>query len=272
MINTFDTRPVAVPIKKIIQENDTTRTYVFDYSVHGKPGQFVMFWIPGVDEKPFSIALDDNNELWITICNVGPATEELFKLKVGDKVGIRGPFGTSYEIKEGEHVALVAGGYGAAPMYFTAHEALKKGCKVEFLIGARNEDLLIYTQKILGLPDTTLHISTDDGSAGFKGYVTQVLEKLLSEKKIDKVCTCGPEVMMEVVGGVCDKAGVKCLMSVEKYMKCGFGVCGQCAIDHTGELACKKGPVMDWDYVKTLEEFGNYHRDSVGKKHFFKTK
>ena len=85
-IKTFDSRPVALPIKKIVKENETTNTYVFEYFLGSKPGQFVMMWIPGVDEKPFSIAFDDGNEFWLTICNVGPSTEELFKLKEGDKV------------------------------------------------------------------------------------------------------------------------------------------------------------------------------------------
>lgn len=269
-IKTFDTRPIALAVKKIIKENDYVNTYVFDYYLGSKPGQFVMMWIPGVDEKPFSIAFDDGNEFWLTISKVGGATEEIFKLKEGDKVGIRGPFGTSYDFEEGDHLALVAGGYGAAPMYFIAHEALKKNCKIEFLIGARNEGYLLYVKKILGLGNSvSLHISTDDGSAGVKGFVTHLLETVLKKEKLDKIFTCGPEMMMHAVGKIADANGVKCLLSVEKYMKCGIGVCGQCSIDDTGVLACVDGPVMDYDYVKNLPEFGKYHRDAQGKKHLF---
>lgn len=262
----FDTRPVALKIEKIVQENPTTCTFVFKYPLGAKPGQFVMMWIPGVDEKPFSVAYDDGKEFWLTIASVGGATEKLFVLKKGDKVGIRGPFGTCYEFKKGDHLALVAGGYGAAPMYFVAHEAVSKGCKVEFLVGARNKDLLLFTHKVLGLGNVDLHVATDDGSAGKKGYVTAILEDLLKNKGINKVFTCGPEVMMKAVGEISEKARADCFLSMEKYMKCGFGVCGQCAIDDTGDLACKKGPVMAYDYVKKLPEFGKYHRDSVGKK------
>jgi len=267
MIKTFNTRPVAIAIKKIVKENEYTNTYIFDYTLHSKPGQFIMMWIPGVDEKPFSVALDDHNELWITVCKVGPATEELFKLKVGDKVGIRGPFGTSYNIEKDDHLALVAGGYGAAPMYFVAHEAGKIGAKVEFLVGARSEEYLLYTQKILGLGNVNLHISTDDGSAGKKGFVTELLKDVMKKEKITKVFTCGPEIMMKFVGEIAEDNGAECFLSVEKYMKCGFGVCGQCAIDGTGVLACKSGPVMNWKKVKELSEFGKYHRDAQGKKH-----
>lgn len=269
-IKKFDSKPVALPIKKIIHENDSVNTYVFEYPLNSQPGQFVMMWIPGVDEKPFSISFDDGKEFWITVCKVGLATEKLFEMKVGDKVGIRGPLGTFYKFKDGEHLALVAGGYGSAPMYFVAYKALNSGCKVEFLIGARNKDLLLFVQKIMGLSSINLHIATNDGSAGVKGFVTQILEDVLNKEKIDKIFTCGPEVMMNAVGKIADSHNVELSLSVEKYMKCGLGVCGQCAIDHTGDLICKKGPVMSWDYVKKLSEFGKYHRDAQGKKIYFK--
>lgn len=270
-IKNFDSKPVALKIKKIVQETETIRTFIFDYKLGAKPGQFVMMWIVGVDEKPFSVSFDNGKELWLTVAKVGLATEKLFELKEGDKVGIRGPFGTSYEFEKGDNLALVAGGYGAAPMYFVAREAIAKGCKVDFFIGARNKDLLLFAKKVTGLKNVNLHFSTNDGSAGFKGFVTEVLEKILKEKKgkINKVFTCGPELMMKAVGEISQKYKAKCFMSVEKYMKCGLGVCGQCAIDDTGELVCKKGPVMPYDYVKKLPEFGKYHRDSVGKKVMF---
>lgn len=270
MLKHFDSRPLALSIKKIISENENTNTYVFEYSLHSKPGQFAMIWIPGVDEKPISIAYDDGKEFWLTICRVGDGTKALFELKEGDRVGIRGPYGTSYEFKKGDHLALVAGGYGAAPMYFVANEALKVGAKVEFILGARSEDLLLYRHKISALGSSVkLHCSTNDGSFGFKGFNTHLLDEVLSKVKVNKVFTCGPELMENAVGEVAMKHKVKCWVSVEKYMKCGFGVCGQCAIDDTGELACMKGPVMNYEYLKKLPEFGKYHRDAQGKKHHF---
>ncbi len=102
------------------------RTFTFDGSLGAAPGQFLMLWLPGVDEKPFSVAYDDGSETKITFFAVGPMSETLAKSKVGDLVGLRGPFGTSYEWKSGDHIALVAGGYGAAPMFFVASEAQKQ--------------------------------------------------------------------------------------------------------------------------------------------------
>ncbi len=267
----FDSRFVALPIKRIIPENDFVNTYVFEYPLGGKPGQFLMLWLPGVEEKPMSIAYDDGKEFWVTVCNVGPMTNELFKLKEGDVVGIRGPLGTHYEFESGSKLALVAGGYGAAPMYFVANEALERGCSVDFLIGARNKDLLLYTHKILAL-GVDLHIATNDGSAGKEGFVTRILGELMEEKKFDYVFSCGPEVMMKAVGEIAHSAGVECFLSMEKYMKCGIGVCGQCALDDTGDLVCKKGPVMAYEYLKNLPEFGVYHRDAQGKKHYLNAK
>ncbi|MBI4231861.1 dihydroorotate dehydrogenase electron transfer subunit [Candidatus Peregrinibacteria bacterium] len=268
-IKHFDSRFQMMPIKRIIEENPTTKTFVFEYELGSKPGQFLMLWIPGVDEKPMSVAYDDGKEFWVTTCKVGPFSEHLHTLKEGDLLGIRGPLGTHYNFKKGEHLALVSGGYGAAPMYYVANEAVKLGCKVDFLIGARTKDLLLYIQKVLGLGGVDLHISTNDGSEGFEGFVTVLLDRLLEKGGVDKVFTCGPEVMMNAVGAVVDKHGTETWMSMEKYMKCGVGVCGQCAVDDSGELVCKKGPVMPWKSLKNLPEMGKYHRDAQGKKHYF---
>lgn len=268
-IKKFDSRFKILPISNIIVENESTKTFVFKYSLEAKPGQFIMLWLPGIDEKPMSIAFCDDDEFWITVCNVGLTSGGLHDMKVGDKVGVRGPFGTYYEFNEGEYLALVAGGYGVAPMYFVAYEAVKKGCAVDFFNGARSADLILYAHKILGL-GVTMHVATNDGSAGYKGFVTDVLDNILTEKKIDKVFSCGPEVMMKAVGLVADKHNVNSFLSMEKYMKCGIGVCGQCAIDNTGQLACIDGPVMNWKDVRDLPEIGNYHRDAQGKKHYYK--
>lgn len=243
------------------------KTFIFEYSVGAKPGQFVNVWVPGLNEKPFSVAYDDGKELWLTICAVGPTSQKICEMKVGDKLGIRGPFGTHFEIKHGQHLALVGGGYGAAPLYFVTKEALKVGCKVEFILGARNKDLLIYTERVGQLENVNLHIATDDGSVGHKGYNTQVLEEVLKHNKIDCIMTCGPEMMMKRVSDIAFDAGVEAQISVERYMKCGFGICGNCTVDDLGIRTCSEGPVMPNELVRQIKEFGKYHRDAEGKKH-----
>lgn len=265
----IDVEHKAVAIAKIVEENDCVRTFIFNHSVGAKPGQFVDLWVPGVNEKPFSVAYDDGKQLWLTICSVGPTTQELFKYKVGDKVGIRGPFGTEFKINEGDHLALVGGGYGAAPLYFVTKEALKKNCKVEFIVGARNKDLLLYTERIQALEGVKLHTATDDGSDGHHGYNTQVLEKVLEDGEVNMIMTCGPEMMMKRVSEIALEKEINAQISVERYMKCGFGICGNCTVDDLGIRTCMEGPVMDNEIVKTIDEFGKYHRDPQGKKHEF---
>jgi len=277
-IKKFNTIPEMLPIKAIVKETDTIWTFVFDAKVDGwelgsKPGQFVMMWIPGFDEKPFSIARDDGKEFWLTIAKVGPATEKLFTFKVGQYVGIRGPYGTSYTFKKGDHLALLAGGYGAAPLYNVALHAAKLGCKIEFIAGARNKDLLLYRERVKKLGGGKMagkvkyHACTNDGSEGFAGFNTVYLEELLKkDKTINKILTCGPEVMMKKAAELGVKYKRESQVSIERYMKCGFGVCGQCCIDDTGLRACKDGTIFDGKTALKFKEFGIYHRDSVGMK------
>ncbi len=261
--------PKVVPIAKIENENEIVKNFYFDISLDSKPGQFVMLWLPGVDEKPISIALDDGNQLVLTICSRGKTTQQMAEMKVGDKLGIRGPFGTNFHFSEGETLALVGGGYGAAPLYFVAHRAIKAGCKIEFIEGARSKDYLIYIEKLKALKNLNLHISTDDGSKGYKGYNTELLKQVIDDVKVDKIMTCGPEIMMRKVGEIGDSKGVPAFVSIERYMKCGFGVCGQCVVDPLGIRTCVSGPVMNYKVAKMFDDFGNYHRDSVGKKQYF---
>lgn len=269
MTKLINTQHTVLPISEIIQENPTVRTFIFKHSFGAQPGQFVDLWIPGTDEKPFSVAYDDGKELWLTIASIGKTTNRLFEFKKGDKVGIRGPFGTCFTSKPGQTLALVGGGYGAAPLYFVTKEALKQNCQVEFIIGARNKDLLLYEEKIKALPGVNLHIATDDGSYGHKGYNTQLLEEVIKSKKIDLIMTCGPEMMMKRVAQIAEENKIEAQISVERYMKCGFGICGNCTVDDLGIRTCSEGPIMPLSEVQKITEFGKYHRDSEGKKHYY---
>lgn len=253
------------------------RTYTFDGSLGAKPGQFVMVWLPGVDEVPMSVAFDDGSETKITFFAVGDMTNELAKSKVGDLVGLRGPFGTSYEWKAGEHIALVAGGYGAAPMYFVAKSTVEHGCTLEVIVGARSTEHLLYLEELEELPHVSLHIATDDGSMGFKGYNVGLLEKMLEvtqdektdDPPIDQIFACGPERMLKAVSELSARYKIPSQLSLERYMKCGYGLCGNCCVDPLGIRLCTDGPVVKNDLCLKIEEFGKYHRDDLGKKHEF---
>ncbi len=264
--------PKVIPIKKIITETPQVKTFVFEYKLGAKPGQFVNLWLPRVDEKPMSVAYCDNREFWVTMFAVGPFSKKMHTLKAGDKVGVRGPYGHGFSFKKGQRLVMMAGGYGAAPLYNLTVQAAKAGCKIDFVIGARSKEHLLFISRLKKLKNVKIHIATSDGSAGIKGYNTLILEMLFAEAKsakkrgrIDCVYTCGPEMMMKTVSDMCWAAKVPAQISIERYMKCGFGVCGQCCVDETGERMCKEGPVVDNARARKIAEFGKYYRDDVGR-------
>ncbi|TSC79190.1 MAG: dihydroorotate dehydrogenase electron transfer subunit [Candidatus Peregrinibacteria bacterium Gr01-1014_25] len=274
--------PRTYRIVEVKQETEMVRTYTFDGSLGAKPGQCLMVWLPGVDEVPMSVAYDDGARTKITFFAVGDMTNELARRGVGDLVGLRGPFGTFYEWSPGQHIVLVAGGYGAAPMYFVAKETVQHGCTLEVIVGARGKEHLLYVEELESLPHVSLHVATNDGSAGYKGFNTDILEKLLSScprdsknakskqcSPIDQVFACGPELMLKRVSEITAAHGVPSQLSMERYMKCGYGLCGNCVVDPLGIRMCIEGPVVKNDVCVKIEEFGKYHRDDVGRKKEF---
>ena len=257
---------ISLKISKIIEENPTFRTYVFQHKLNSKPGQFVMVWVPGVDEIPISVGWEDDKQFSIGIAKVGDCTEALFRdIKEGDRLGIRGPFGKGFDMKEYKKIVLVGGGTGVPPMLHLAKTATEKGLKVTVIIGARSKDLLAYEKDFKKL-ECELLIATDDGSKGHKGYTTHLLEETLKKDKTDCIYSCGPELMMLRVADIAKHHNVPCQLSLERYMKCGFGICGQCCIDGTGLRVCKDGPVFEASVALQHQEFGKYKRTSSGKR------
>lgn len=261
-MNNNSEQPTVLPIKKVVQETPAIKTYTFEHQLGAEPGQFVMLWIPRVDQKPVSVSRQTSNDFDLTVFKIGKATEALFTMKEGDKVGISGPYGRGFEVEPKKNIVLVGGGCGSAPLRMLGEEAEKADCKVTFITGAQTSKDVLFKG---ALSDTC--ITTDDGSEGFKGFTTQKLEEILAEDKtIDKVYSCGPEVMMKGVVDVCAKHKILCEISMERYMKCGFGICGQCAVDPLGICICKAGPVFSGEMAAKITEFGQYHRDKAGVK------
>ncbi|MFA6271709.1 MAG: dihydroorotate dehydrogenase electron transfer subunit [Patescibacteria group bacterium] len=267
-INKLD-KPLMMPIVRREKENENVDTFYFQHTLNSQAGQFVMLWIPGLDEKPFSIAYDTGNELGLAIAKVGPFTEELFKLKVGDRVGIRGPYGHGFwKDKDAKKVVMVGGGYGVAPLLNMAEQLAKDGVEIHFINGARSKEYLLFQNRINNLK-TKIYTTTNDGSFGIEGMVTGPLQEILNKEKIDLVYTCGPEMMEKAVFDLCETASINCQISIERYMKCGMGVCGACSVDGTGEPMCVKGPVVDSERARLISEFGKFHRSGSGVKKDF---
>jgi len=249
-----DQLPAPVMIADIKTETPTVRTFFFDRTFSFEPGQFVMVWVPGVDEVPMAFS----SEKSITVQKVGDATGALFDLHAGDVIGIRGPFGNGFT--KGEKMLAIAGGVGAAPLLPLA----RSDCVMTMLLGARTEKELLFVDKLDECTDVV--IATDDGTLGQQGFVTTLMDDL-NLGAYDRIAVCGPEVMMRSVFANVDEKGItgKTEFSLHRYMKCGIGICGSCCIDPSGLRACRDGPVFTGDMLKK-SEFGHYMRDASGRK------
>jgi dihydroorotate dehydrogenase electron transfer subunit len=260
--------PLVFKVRAIRQDSPNLKTYVFEHNLRAKSGQFVMVWLPGVDEVPMSIGWQTDTEFHIGIADAGDCTHAIHEqVKVGDRLGIRGPYGTSFEYNDYEEIICVGGGYGTPPLLNLSQRATELGKKVTMIQGARSKDYLLYEDlfKKIGVAD--LQCSTDDGSEGHKGFCTDLLEEKLNKlDKSKKTCiyTCGPEVMMVKVAQMAEEHSVDSQVSLERYMKCGFGICGQCCMDNSGIRICKDGPVITGKYALEHPEFGKYSRSQSG--------
>ncbi|MFO7743497.1 MAG: dihydroorotate dehydrogenase electron transfer subunit [Anaerolineae bacterium] len=253
--------PEIVHIADIWDETRTIRTFVLDAELDdAEPGQFIMLWLPGIDEKPFAVARPA--PLTVTVARVGPFSTALHRRKVGDRVGWRGPYGTGYRLHEDRRALLVAGGYGAAPLYFLATRAVQKGIPTSVAVGARTSLDLPYVERFNEL-GVDLVTCTDDGSAGQRGYVTDAVSCVVAGDPEVAVYACGPELMLVALHRLCLEHAVPGQFSLERYMKCGFGVCGQCALDDL--LVCQDGPVFTVEQLEGVRDFGRTHRSATGR-------
>jgi len=255
--------PEIVKILEVRVETPTVRTFVLDKKIRANPGQFAMFWIPEVDEKPFSFSKLNGN-LEITVKEVGPFTKSLFSLGEGDLVGIRGPYGNGYFRIKGERICIVAGGVGLAPLMPLIDEILRENKDLMVIHGAVTEKELLWMDKLRS-KKIDLLTATDDGTYGEKGSVCDILENLITKKRFDQIYTCGPEPMMKRVADISLREGIPCQLSLERYMKCGVGICGQCCIDPSGLRICRDGPVFTARELRGTE-FGRYKRDASGSR------
>ena len=247
--------PQLMEIDDIVNEAKDVKSFFFKHSIDCKPGQFIMVWLPGVDEKPMAVSYLRKNEFAFTSHAIGKFTQALDMLKKGGKVGIRGPYGNCFSAKNND--VVVGGGVGMASVSALI-DALKNPMIVN---GARSKECLIYLKRF---QNKDMIVTTDDGSFGRKGFATDVLDEVLQKKKIKIVYTCGPEIMMKKVLEICNKHKVECEASLERYMSCGFGICGKCAINN--KLVCIDGPVFNSKQLSKMSEFGNFARLKSGRR------
>ena len=217
---------------------------------NAKAGQFIIFRTDENSERvPLTIADADveTGRLTIVFMAVGFSTKKLARLNVGDEIrDIAGPLGKPTHIKKYGTVVCVAGGYGAAPCYLIVKAFKDAGNKVYMIMGARNKDFIFWQEKMKGAC-TELFVTTDDGTTGEKGFVTQVLERLIKREKIDYVIAVGPMPMMRAVADLTRDKEIYTEASMNPIMVDGTGMCGACRVTVGGEtkFACVDGPDFD---------------------------
>jgi len=218
-----------------------------------RPGQFVMLRVrEGGERIPVTIADYDRDRgvLTIVVQEVGATTKRVCALAAGDEIlDVVGPLGVPVDIAPGGHVCAVGGGFGSAALLCLMKELAARGDVTTAIVGARTKDLLILTDELRAIC-TNVEVCTDDGSAGFKGFVTQRLAQLIAGDgpgRPDTVVAIGPMVMLRAIAETTREPGVRTLVSLDPLMVDGTGMCGGCRVTVGGEtrFACVDGPVFD---------------------------
>ena len=215
-----------------------------------KPGQFVEVKVEGSAStflrRPISINYVDrnNNEIWLLVQLVGEGTKAMARLNEGDFLNVLFPLGNGFSVpKKGEKVLLVGGGVGVAPLLEYGKTLKEVGAKPVFLLGARTKTDLMQLDLFGKYGD--VYITTEDGTEGEKGFVTQ--HSVLTKESFDRISTCGPKPMMVAVARFAKANSIPCEVSLENMMACGLGAC-LCCVEKTVKgnvCVCKEGPVFN---------------------------
>jgi ferredoxin--NADP+ reductase len=216
-----------------------------------KAGQFIILRIDEKGERiPLTITDYDRKEETVTIIfmEVGKTTKQLGKLEIGDSIlNFTGPLGEASEIKKYGNIVCIGGGVGIAPLYPIIKALKLEDNYIISILGARNKNLLMLENEIRKYSDE-FFITTDDGSKGTKGFVSDILQNIIdSNKKIDIVWAIGPVIMMKVVANLTKKYNIKTIVSLNPIMVDGTGMCGGCRVEIDGKtkFACVDGPEFD---------------------------
>lgn len=243
-----------------------------DVAAYRQPGQFVLMRISEDGERiPITIADVDREKGTITLIvqSVGKTTLELAQKEVGDSVpDIAGPLGTPTHIEKVGHVLCVGGGIGTAPLYPVAKAMKEAGNRVTSILGARSADLLILEDRMREVSDSIV-ITTDDGTKGKKGLVTNAIQELVdSGEKFDQCIAMGPPIMMKFVCLLTKKLGIPTIVSLNPIMVDGTGMCGGCRVTVGGEIkfACVDGPEFDGhqvDFDEMMARLNTYRKHEM---------
>lgn len=263
------------PCRVLRVDKDTADTYTLTLDAPNgggasryQPGQFSMLWVFGVGEVPISISGNpaEAGRLTYTIRDVGQTTHAIVSRKVGDGIGVRGPFGVGWpmEAARGRDVIVVAGGIGLAPLRSVIYHVLenrKEYGRLVVLYGARTPRDLLYRKELAAWvhrPDTEVLVTVDNGRRGWRGHigvVTTLFQHAWFRPTESVAMICGPEVMMRVSARELESRGLKgddIYLSMERNMECAVGFCGHC--QYGPHFICKDGPVLSHERIRALLE------------------
>ena len=265
--------PQPCPVRQVVKETSDTFTLTLEAPSEAggnqfEPGQFSMLWVFGVGELPISISGDpaERDRLVYTVRSVGQATQTLVSRDVGEAVGVRGPFGTGWPVKQaqGRDVLVIAGGIGLAPLrpviYEVLHNRDKYG-RLVILYGARSPRDLLYRKELAAWVrqrETQLLVTVDYGGLSWRGnvgVVTTLFKYVRLQPARSMAFACGPEVMMRFVARDLETHGLtreNIYLSMERNMKCAVGFCGHC--QYGPHFICKDGPIFSYDRMRPLLE------------------
>ncbi|MBI5675034.1 MAG: sulfide/dihydroorotate dehydrogenase-like FAD/NAD-binding protein [Nitrospirae bacterium] len=247
---------------------------------HHQAGNFVVLRIHEKGERiPLTIADSDSDKGTITLLfqKIGKTTEELAMLKAGDEIrDIAGPLGHASPIKKYGRCVLVGGGIGSATLFPILKALKREPNKVIVILGARAKELLVWPDKFSEYADETL-LTTDDGSSGRKGFVTETLKEVIEESKVDIVIAVGPVRMMQAVSEMTKPYRVKTIVSLNPVMVEGTGMCGACrvTVSNKTRFACIEGPEFDGhevDFHELVNRLGFYRAEEAEALAKFKSK
>ncbi|MCX8192666.1 MAG: dihydroorotate dehydrogenase electron transfer subunit [Nitrososphaeria archaeon] len=259
---------LASEVKSVIKVASTTKVYRLSYrGLPPSPGQFFMVWIPRAGEIPLSAANYRDGELVLAITKRGKITSYIYdRVQAGDRVYLRGPYGRGFNPPcENERSLLVGGGSGLAPLLFLTEKIRDRGGRCDALLGFESKGKAFFLEEFEALCDK-LFITTEDGSIGFKGIIPDALKQILQEQNYDVIYLCGPEPMMARIINSVQRIGLRLEASLERYMRCGVGVCGTCILDPLGLRVCRDGPVFPLEVLLKIEGFGRWWRSFDSRK------
>ena len=220
-----------------------------------RPGQFINIKTTGGSDpllrRPFSIFDADGDVATIVVRVIGRGTELISRMEAGE-IDVVGPSGNGFTIMDNSNLLLVGGGVGNAPLFYLLRELKKRGNRITYIYCARSSQYIFGAGAYGEIADEFM-ITTDDGTAGTRGFATDVLKSVIAKEGYDRIYCCGPAPMMERTVLLSHK-GSAVEVSVENYFGCGVGLCAGCTVDTVDgyKRACAEGPVFDgrkilWD-------------------------